>query len=357
MRWLVVVLLLAAPARADEGARLLEAGRLDEAEAVFTAKPPSGWRDFDLCLVHYAKGEYGKAIEACYRALDSFTTEKLAQQMLAVIHATMRAQGLTAHGLMPHPTRLWHTASLDHRIAGSRERATVAAAPVEPLLAATLDTDLRGRAPPLPYRIPAGKSDYTTGYDVVLVTGALFYGKDASPFVAGLRGEFRLHRPGENGYGHAWGEYLQAPDRSAGIAAIGFGGASGGDYGERGFGADLMFSVPFGKDDRRQDVLVPGYQTAVMLAARVTAHYELDLGSITIGFHPAVDGGINISKVFSGDTCFTMNDECEDKQSADEKSPTWKWTYWMVQLGVSVGIRRGSQRYHDEHVFAPSGAR
>jgi hypothetical protein len=356
MRWLFVVLLLAAPARADsvEGARLLEAGRLDEAEAVFEANTPNGWRELDLCLVHYAKGEYGKAIEACYRALDHLTTEKLAQDMLAVIHETMRAQGLTAQGLMPHPTRLWRSSNLDHRIAGSHERAAVAAKPTEPVLTAMLDAEVRGQAPPLPYRIPAGESDYKTGYDVVFVGGALFYGKDASPFVAGLRGEYRLHKPGENGFGHAWGEYLQAPDRSAGILAAGFGGASGGAYGERGFGADVLFSIPFGKDDRRRDVLFPGYQTALMLGLRLTAHVELDLGPITIGVRPAIEGGFNIGKAFSGDWPTPGEDEEEGGRDED---PTWEWTYWMVQLGVSVGVRRGYQRYHDEHVFAPSGSR
>ena len=89
-----------------------------------------------------------------------------------------------AHGYVHAVTDV----DLDAKVSGSHEKATRTPISSEPLLIASVLDALHGQSPPLPYRMPIEKGDYTSGYDLVLVTGALFYGKDASRYVIGVRG-------------------------------------------------------------------------------------------------------------------------------------------------------------------------
>jgi len=85
----------AQPAPSDlrrAGAAALEGGQLREALALYQRALAAGddarvW--FDLCLVRYAAGDYGRAINACYRALPA--NEDRAITLLAQIAAAMAA--------------------------------------------------------------------------------------------------------------------------------------------------------------------------------------------------------------------------------------------------------------------------
>jgi hypothetical protein len=103
----------AGPARSGlqrAGAAALFAGRLAEAEALYQqalAEPgPTAPIWFDLCLVRYAAGDYGRAINACYRALDGDEARVL--RLLERIAAAMSDAGISASGVvLPEPVRAW----------------------------------------------------------------------------------------------------------------------------------------------------------------------------------------------------------------------------------------------------------
>ena len=82
MRSMLAAILAVSPAARAEpapsdlqraGAAALEDGRLGEALALYERALGTASNDgrvwFDLCLVRYAAGDYGRAINACYRAL------------------------------------------------------------------------------------------------------------------------------------------------------------------------------------------------------------------------------------------------------------------------------------------------
>src|SRR5262245_39460575 len=178
---LVAVALLAASAHADDGedgARLLEAGRLVEAERVFTAQLVSTKRPgvvwFDLCLTEYAMGSFGKAINACYRALQDPAMEQRAIAMLDRIRSEVTTQRLPLDGTLPHPVVAWFDPepAIVQRVVGDIDDSARTAPPFVLPSAATIaliaDVEkLRGRAPPLPYNRPAGAQDYTQGIDLI----------------------------------------------------------------------------------------------------------------------------------------------------------------------------------------------
>src|SRR6185295_13423950 len=96
---------VAQPAPSDlprAGAAALEDGRLGDALALYERALGPARSDarvwFDLCLVRYAAGDYGRALDACYRALPA--DEHRVILLLEQIAAAMRAAGVRPGALV-----------------------------------------------------------------------------------------------------------------------------------------------------------------------------------------------------------------------------------------------------------------
>jgi len=369
----------AASARRREGTRALLAGRLAEAEALYqqalAAPAPATSIWFDLCLVRYAAGDFGRAINACYRALDA--DEDRAVRLLQQIAAGMSAAGISASGVvLPEPARAWFDpekwlpgqlehAKVDPQGAGGVRVAAAdpAAGPVADPIRAPSSFDvidasqvdrLRGAAPPLPYAIPAPRTDYSSGYDLSLRTGILLYAPDTTPAVTGARVEVKRHVWGALAHEYYFGEYLHALDGTGGIGAFGYGLRTGGP-GNIASGS-VGLAVPWGRSEGRRDVLIPDHTLALHVEVRVGVHHEMIFGrSLAVSFEGSAVAGLNPAKAL-----FRLDDFCYDgERNCSEDEPdanaSWPLGHVMLQLGVSFGRRSDYAPYARTEVFAPMG--
>jgi hypothetical protein len=164
------------------GAAALEAGRLGEALGLYERALGASRIDqrvwFDLCLVRYSAGDYGRALNACYRALPDH--EARVRGLLQRIGAAMRASGVRAGPVfVPDPEPRWYSpdsspyGTLTVAALPPERSGAVRALDPEPLAdagtadviaAARLDR-LRGRRPALPYHVASRPDDYGVGLD------------------------------------------------------------------------------------------------------------------------------------------------------------------------------------------------
>ena len=365
----------ALPASADlrrAGAAALEDGRLGEALALYqralgpTRSDPRVW--FDLCLVRYAAGDYGRAINACYRALPA--DEARAIVLLEQIAVAMQAAGVKPGSLVvPEPVQRWFTSDRWlHAVllaAPSPPEAAVAtrAREAEPLPPANLFVAIpvdrldrmRGRRPTLPYHVAPRPSDYGVGFDLSPQGGLLFYAPDTTPLVAGARAEWRRREHGTTSHTYYFGEYLSAIDKKGGIGALG--------YGSRGqkISGSIGLSVPWGRSEGRRDVLVPDHTLALHGELRIGLFREvmIDRGWAVM-FEASLTGGLNLAKaaIRLGDK---ISDACDENKPGDcgpktpDANPDWPLGHWMLQVGVSLGYRGRYPKYDRTDVFAPMG--
>ncbi len=352
------------------GAEALEDGRLGEALALYeralgpTRSDPRVW--FDLCLVRYSAGDYGRALNACYRALPG--EERRVVALLERIAAAMRASGIRPGRLIvPEPELRWY--SPDRALSGaltSSEPPPLTAGAVRALdpepLAEAGATDviaarrldyLRGPRPMLPYHVPSRGDDYGVGLDLSARGGVLFYAPDTTPLVGGVRIERRRRAHRTSTHTFHFAEYLHAIDETGGIGAVGYGGRGGRTSGSIGL------SVPWGRSEGRRDVLIPDHTLAL--------HGELRLGmfrdvmidrSWAVMFEGSLVAGLNLAKA-----AIRLGDKIKDTCGADESgcpktpdaNPAWPLGHFMIQIGVSFGFRGRHPRYDRAEVFAPMG--
>ena len=76
-----------------EGAGLLKAGRLDDAEAVFRSvlefHPASAVARYSLATIHYARGEHAQATEELLKVIELYPDNVDARYSLAIVHTRM----------------------------------------------------------------------------------------------------------------------------------------------------------------------------------------------------------------------------------------------------------------------------
>jgi len=351
------------------GAAALEGGRLGEALALYERALGAARSDgrvwFDLCLVRYAAGDYGRAIDACYRALSA--DEDRAIMLLDRIAAAMKAARVSPGALVvPEPVPQW--SSPDSWLPGALSateppeaaRATRALDPERPGADGSLDViaadrldRLRGRRPPLPYQIPARKGEYGVGLDLSARGGVLFYAPDTTPLVSGVRAELRRRVWGTSSHTFYFGEYLHAVDKTGGIGAAGIGSRGGS------FSASIGLSVPWGRSEGRRYVLIPDHTLALHGELRIGVHRELMIDrKWAVSFEAGLVGGLNLAKaaIRFGDK---LSDACGEDETdcpmTPDANPGWPLGHWMVQLGVSFGYRGRYPRYDRAEVFAPKG--
>jgi hypothetical protein len=353
------------------GAEALEDGRLGEALALYeralgpTRSDPRVW--FDLCLVRYSAGDYGRALNACYRALDA--DEGRAIALLERIAAAMRASGVRSGRLIvPEPEQRWYSpdrwlpevltsSELPPAAAGAvraldPEPLAVAGA-AEVIAAGRLD-HLRGPRPTLPYHVPSRADDYGAGLDVSARGGLLFYAPDTTPLVGGVRAELRRREHGSSTHTFYFAEYLHAVDETGGIGAVGYGGRGGKISGSIGL------SVPWGRSEGRRDVLIPDHTLALHGELRFGVFHEVMIDrSWAVMFEGSLVAGLNLAKaaIRIGDK---ISDSCgaddpDDCPKTPDANPEWPLGHFMIQLGVSFGFRGRHPRYDRAEVFAPMG--
>lgn len=356
------------------GSAALEAGQLDVAESQFgqaLARAAPGpaqapiW--YDLCLTRYAAGAYGDAINACYRALAEPLAREHVVALLAFIHDAIVAARVDLAGVtLPDPDPQWFDPqpALGLRIVGipgdgTRDPAAPVGSASSPGTAASIDAiapdiaaRLSGAPPALPYSIKGKLTDYHTGIDLDAKTGLLFYAPDAGHVVVGGRFDYRRRSYGSGWHTHFYGEYLQGVDGKGGIAAVGWGQAA-----EHSLGIEEGLSVPWGKDDRRHDVLIPGYTIALHGELRVSYRYEVPLGRDRLSFELSISGGLNLAKAMIrikdglADIC-TKDEQSECPKTPDHNNQ-WPMAHWMVNLAIGYGKRGHLARYDHSEVFAP----
>jgi hypothetical protein len=352
------------------GAEALEDGRLGEALALYeralgpTRSDPRVW--FDLCLVRYAAGDFGRALNACYRALPADEVRVVA--LLERIAAAMRASGVRPGRLIvPEPELRWYAP--DRRLSEvlrSSEPPPASAGAVRALdpapLAAAGATDviagsrldyLRGPRPTLPYHVPSRADDYGVGLDLSARGGLLFYAPDTTPLVSGARAEWRRRVHGTRTHTFQFAEYLHAIDETGGIGAIGTGGRGGRTSGSIGL------AVPWGRSEGRRDVLIPDHTLALHGELRLGMFRDVMLDrSWALLFEGSLVAGLNLAKA-----AIRLRDNIKDACGADEPAcprtpdanPQWPLGHFMIQLGVSFGYRGRHPRYDRAEVFAPMG--
>ena len=75
-----------------EGAGLLKAGRLADAEAVFRSvlefHPASAVARYSLATIHYARGEHAQATEELLKVIELYPGNVDARYSLAIVHST-----------------------------------------------------------------------------------------------------------------------------------------------------------------------------------------------------------------------------------------------------------------------------
>jgi hypothetical protein len=378
MRWIAIAATLVASSaalaqpssRQREGAAALMAGRLAEAQAHYEAALAEPSPDapvwFDLCLVRYAVGDYGRAINACFRALPADET-RVIMLLQRISDAMSAAKLVPARVVVPEPLQPWFRTEtwISQRLSASAPPAAASAtrsvfAPpargagsYDVLPEDQLD-GLRGAAPPLPYRISPRAADYTFGYDVSFRTGVLFYAPDTTPLVAGTRVEGRTHVPSSVSHASYFGEYLHALDGTGGVASVGAGARGGGYSGSYGF------SVPWGRSEGR-NALIRNHTFGLHGELRLGAYREIAIGrSWAIAFEGSVLGGIDLPNlaiefghaIKNGCIKEDDDDSCPEPTAAN---PDWPLFHWGVQLGISFGRREGHPPYRHAEVFAPMG--
>jgi hypothetical protein len=360
----------ATPRRA--GAAALEGGRLGEALALYERALGPARSDarvwFDLCLVRYSAGDYGRALDACYRALPA--GERRVIVLLERIAAGMRAGGVrTAGVIVPEPLERWFSSDRwlpDALLAAEPPPAAAGATrafdpePLPPpvLFAAIPAEDLdrlRGRRPTLPYHIPSRPGDYGAGLDVSARGGLLSYAPDTTPLVAGVRAEWRRRAWGAASHRFYFGEYLHATDKTGGIGALGYGGRG------RKLSGSIGLAVPWGRSEGRRDVLIPDHTLALHGEVRLGVHRELRIDrSWAVTFEASLIGGFNLAKaaIRIGNK---LEDACNKDKPGDcgpdtpDANPRWPLWHSMLQIGVSLGYRGRYPRYDRSDVFAPMG--
>jgi hypothetical protein len=369
MRWFLILgsLVAAQPAFADPAATALEAGRLDEADALYmralAASPADAGLWMNMCIVRYAQGDFGRAINACYRGLPA--NQGRAIGLLHHIELAIRAQHLEPPQLLvPDPAQSWFVRqrpdsplSAGEPPAAARATRTAAVEP-QPSIS-TFDvlpddavTKLRGRAPTLPYSIAPRNDDYRRGYDVSLRTGLLNYAPAASPFVAGARLEMREREPGVSSHIFYYGEYLHAYDNSGGIAAGGIGAR------DTVMSGAIGLAIPWGIAPGRDHATYPGHVTGLHAELRYGIHREFMIGrDFGADFEATLVGGLNLAKAairigdgFS-DVCFDNHEE--NCPHTPDGNPDWPMWHAMLQVGVSFGYRTGRPAYDHAELFTP----
>lgn len=356
------ILFISATAAADPAADALVAGRLDEAatryESALTASPTNARLWFDMCLVRYASGDFGRAINACYRALPADEGRVLG--VIDRISVAMTAQHLAVpHVIVPEPSRSWFAAAHDDTPASAHPvRGTAESMPMvgtfDVIPAANLD-GLRGRAPTLPYSIASRAQDYAYGANISARTGVLFYAPDTTPFVAGARVEWIQHDHGAEGHLYYYGEYMHALDGKGGIASAGFGAR------DQSMLASVGLALPWGHDDDRVHAAFPGHVMSLNGELRIGVHREVMIGrAFAADFEASIVGGLNIAKAgirigdaFS-DLCLEEKEEkCPPK--TPDGNPDWPMYHSMLQIAVTFGHRGGQPAYDRPDLYAPMG--
>jgi hypothetical protein len=368
---------IARPAPGDlrhAGAEALEDGRLGEALALYeralgpTRSDPRAW--FDLCLVRYSAGDYGRALNACYRALPADEGRVVA--LLERIAAAMRASGVRPGRLIvPDPEQRWSSPDrwLSEALTSSEPppagAGAVRALDPEPLgaaraagaadvIAADRLDHLRGPRPTLPYHVPSRADDYGVGLDLSARGGLLVYAPDTTPLVGGVRAEWRRRERGTRAHDLYFAEYLHAADETGGIGAVGLGGRGGKLSGSIGL------SVPWGRSEGRRDVLIPDHTLALHGEVRLGVFRDVMIDrSWAVMFEGSLVAGLNLAKaaIRIGDK---LSDACgaddpEDCPETPDANPGWPLGHFMIQLGVSFGFRGRHPRYDRAEVFAPMG--
>jgi hypothetical protein len=364
---------VAQPASAElrrAGAAALEAGQLGQALSLYqralgpTRSDPQIW--FDLCLVRYAAGDYGRALNACYRALPADEGRVVA--LLEQIAEAMRAARVqTGRLFVPEPLQRWYESerSLTESLAASEPpaEATGAVRALDPaplaapgaadvIPAARLDY-LRGRRPALPYSIRSRPDDYGVGVDLSGRGGVLIYAPDTTPLVAGGRLEWRWREHGATEHKLYFAEYLHAIDQTGGIAALGYGARGGKTTGSIGL------AVPWGRSEGRRNVLIPDHTLALHGELRFGFFREFMIDrSFALLFETTLVGGLNLAKAAIrlgdkiGDACGAEETDCPE---TPDGNPGWPLSHFMIQVGVSFGYRGRHPRYARPEVFAPMG--
>jgi hypothetical protein len=362
-------------AAADElrraGAAALEAGQLGEALRLYERARGLVKNDarlwFDLCLVRYSAGDYGRALDACYRALpagEERVTLLLEQIGVAMREARVRPKWL----IVPEPVQRWYTAEtwLYGLLAAdepSEAAGATRAVDPEPLPAAgaarvvavdQLDA-LRGRRPILPYHVRSRPDDYRVGFDISPRVGVLFYAPDTTPLVAGGRLEWRWRDRDVRSHQFYFAEYLHAVDKTGGIAAIGYGGRG------RRISGGIGLSVPWGRSEGRKDVLIPDHTLALSGELRIGVNHDVMIDRHwALAFEASVVGGLNLGKAMIriGDK---LSDACDESKPGDcgpatpDANPRWPLGHWLLQVGVSLGYRGRHPKYQRAEVFTPMG--
>lgn len=353
------------------GAAALEGGRLGEALALYERALGPKRSDarvwFDLCLVRYSAGDYGRALDACYRALPA--DEARVVVLLAQIAAAMRDAGVKPGPLVvPEPVLRWfsadqwlHEALQAAELPPEAAGATRALDP-EPLAPAgsfpVLTTDqldrLRGRRPTLPYHVPSRPEDYGAALVFSAQGGLLSYAPDTTPLVGGVRAEWRRRAWGASSHTYYFGEYLHAIDQQGGIGAFGFG-----ERGRR-ISGSIGLAVPWGRSEGRRDVLIPDHTLALHGELRIGMYRDVMIDRAwAVTFEASLAGGLNLAKaaIRLGDK---IADDCGEASPADcprtpDGNPAWPLGHWMLQVGVSLGYRGRHPKYDRPDVFAPMG--
>lgn len=365
---------LAQPApteRQRQGAAALLAGKLEEAEALYQqalAEPtPDAPVWFDLCLVRYAAGDFGGAINACYRALpaDEHRVLLLLQEIALAMQAAKIRPGSAV--VVPEPTRAWFFPhnwlfkAMRFAEPPAEAGAVRVAAPlpsrgigVDDVLQTGDLEGLRGTRPVMPYRFKAPPSDYGLGVDVAPRVGVLFYAPDASPFLVGARVAMIQRPPGSYGRALYFGEYLHAPDGTGGLIAGGAAGVTGW------YAVSTGFAIPWGRSEGRSGTF-RNHVTGLHGQVRVGAHKELLLGrSWAISFEASILGGLDFGQLAAlfghglKDFCLELDDQDECPETP-ERYPNWPLGHWGFQAGISIGQRSGHPPYPRAHVFGPMG--
>ncbi len=352
------------------GAEALEDGRLGEALALYeralgpTRSDPRVW--FDLCLVRYSAGDHGRALNACYRALNADEGRVVA--LLERIAAAMRASGVRPGRLIvPDPDPRWYSPDrwLSEALTSSElppeDAGAVRALDPEPIamagaagvIAADRLDHLRGPRPTLPYHVPSRGDDYGAGLDLSARGGLLFYAPDTTPLVGGVRAEWRRREHGTSTHTLYFAEYLHAVDETGGIGAFGYGGRGGKISGSIGL------SVPWGRSEGRRDVLIPDHTLALHGEVRLGVFRDVMIDrSWAVMFEGSLVGGLNLGKaaIRLGDK---ISDACDvddpDCPRTPDGNPGWPLGHFMIQVGVSFGFRGRHPRYDRAEVFAPMG--
>lgn len=352
----------------------LVAGQLADADARYAALLAAAPIDadlwFDRCLVRYAQGDFGAAINACYRALGGGHQSRVID-LLSRIATAMGGGGIDPpNDLLPEPSEQWFTTPT-LPVARPTARATRAIEEPEgggPPQRGTFDViaperiaSYRGTPPALPYQVAVRHEEYLRGFDVSLVIGALSYAPDAQRAVVGGRlAQF-------DRYPTWFVEYLQAIDSSGGIATVGMEAglplappASGSYTSKARLSPGFALSIPWGRSVGRH-ALIDNYTTALHGEVRMSISGEVMLTRHrSLAIAATISGGLNLGKAALaigrafGDICLS-DDETASCPKSPDPNPGWPMYHWMARLSFTLGSRAGHRPYADYDTFHPIG--